>query len=86
MRKPTQPLTKEAQQSVNWPALPFARDDVYLETVLEDQLLLMPSLFTAKDCTRWIQFFESDLNFEPSPKARRVSAASLTDYFAHCLY
>lgn len=63
----------EQAAAIKWPALPFTRDDLHLETLLDDQICLIGGLFTAKECSRWIAFCSS-LPLTASPAARRGEA------------
>lgn len=56
-----------SNSSIRWPDLPYSGRDLTLQTLIPDQVLLLPNAFTSKDCARWVSFLESSLALEPSP-------------------
>lgn len=62
-----QPAGKSDSSTIRWPDLPFAGRELTLDVLIPDQVLLLPNLFTPKDCARWIAFLDANLQLDPSP-------------------
>lgn len=67
--------TSSNESSVRWPELPYAGRELDFEVLIPDQVLLLPELFTSKDCARWTSFLSSSLSLEPSPPVPKKGEA-----------